>query len=317
MSSWWLLAVVSISVMAVFLWPMLRSYLQTGRSALVGHNSRDPVHQIVGISVSLLLLLGLAYAVLYGIFGPEHFLGPPIGGARSGVGLLMLALGLSIMALAQAQMGQSWRIGVNEADKTDLVSAGLYRYVRHPIYSGFLMWLAGLCLFAPTPLLSLAAGLLLWGVSIQTRLEERHMVALHGESYRAQMEGRGRLLPFFERQIADLPPRPYIALSLLLYLVALLDVLQVLWRPWVPKHAGALLGALLYGSLSLLAARGHRIAAIVPVFVPILPVSILVLSALGVSVGVAPDVPMVVILVVQLLAAALGGSLARGHHGSR
>jgi protein-S-isoprenylcysteine O-methyltransferase Ste14 len=42
-------------------------------------------------------------------------------------------LGLAGSLLAQLAMGDSWRIGVDESEKTELVTAGPFAVVRNPI----------------------------------------------------------------------------------------------------------------------------------------------------------------------------------------
>jgi protein-S-isoprenylcysteine O-methyltransferase Ste14 len=43
-------------------------------------------------------------------------------------------LGYASTILCYIAMGNAWRMGVNRAEKTQLVTAGPYRFVRHPIY---------------------------------------------------------------------------------------------------------------------------------------------------------------------------------------
>lgn len=100
-------------------------------------------------------------------------------------GLVLACLGLIISAIAQHQMGRSWRYGLDTGQKTDLVTTGLFRSARHPIYFGFLLVGAGLFLAMPTALTFAALVVLAVVLSIQTRLEEEFMRATHGEIYKA------------------------------------------------------------------------------------------------------------------------------------
>ena len=64
-------------------------------------------------------------------------------GAFSGTG------GATLVAFAQFDMGASWRIGVPRNEANPLVTQGLFRLSRNPIYLGMLIALAGIFLIAP------------------------------------------------------------------------------------------------------------------------------------------------------------------------
>lgn len=309
---WGLLLVVALFAALVVVMPLLRAWRQTGSLPFVLHreqlSARAPLAQLTALALGGLLVGGFAYAVAYGALGAETFGGRPPQGPLLGVGLAVMAAGTAIIAVAQAQMGRSWRIGIDPRP-TEIVDRGLYARIRHPIYSGLLLWLVGLVLFAPSPALMLGAVLALATVSLQARLEEQHLLAMHGEAYAQRARQIGRFLPGIGKDLDPVPPALWLGLTAALLSVAVLDLLQVIWLPWKPKHTGALMGALLYGSLALGAWKRRRWAAIVPMVVPLLPVSILLLSALGLSVGVPPDGPMVFILLFQLAAAGLGAAL--------
>ena len=51
-------------------------------------------------------------------------------------------------------MGNAWRMGVNRAEKTDLVTRGPYRIVRHPIYLFQVIMVAAIAVLLPSVLAS-------------------------------------------------------------------------------------------------------------------------------------------------------------------
>jgi len=100
----------------------------------------------------------------------------------TGVGLLSVSL--AWVVLAQASMGRSWRMGVDDGDGGALQTSGLFAVSRHPVYTGIRVTLFGqllLVLSWPGLCLWIAAELL---VQLQARFEEEAMEARHGALYR-------------------------------------------------------------------------------------------------------------------------------------
>lgn len=100
-------------------------------------------------------------------------------------GLAVLVLSTVIMVIAQAQMGDSWRVGIDAENHTDLVERGLYRRTRNPIYVGMFGALLCLVLCIPNALTMVCAGVGYVLIQVQTRLEEEHLGRLHGAAYEA------------------------------------------------------------------------------------------------------------------------------------
>jgi protein-S-isoprenylcysteine O-methyltransferase Ste14 len=93
------------------------------------------------------------------------------------------------------RMGKSWRMGIDPAEKTQLVFDGLFAYVRHPIYALSAGMMLATMAALPSPLM-LAAGaihmfLLLW----ESAREERNLLAVHGDAYEAYRRHVGRIVP--------------------------------------------------------------------------------------------------------------------------
>ena len=66
----------------------------------------------------------------------------------SWIGIGVAALGVLVFIVAMATMGDSWRAGIPEKDKTELVTTGIYRISRNPAFLGFdLMYLGVLIAF--------------------------------------------------------------------------------------------------------------------------------------------------------------------------
>jgi protein-S-isoprenylcysteine O-methyltransferase Ste14 len=54
------------------------------------------------------------------------------------VGAALVALGLGLAVWARFVLGANWGMPMTTKDEPELVTAGPYRYVRHPIYTGFI-----------------------------------------------------------------------------------------------------------------------------------------------------------------------------------
>lgn len=130
-----------------------------------------------GLLVLLMALVPEAISVWLGHIEPLH---------RPGIrwlGWCLLCSALMWMLVAQAQMGASWRVGIDTARRTELVISGLFARSRNPIFLAVRVTMLGLFLVAPNAatLAMLTASELL--VQVQVRLEEKHLFTLHGKAY--------------------------------------------------------------------------------------------------------------------------------------
>jgi protein-S-isoprenylcysteine O-methyltransferase Ste14 len=112
------------------------------------------------------------------------------------LGFALFGLGLVGTLIAQLAMGDSWRIGVDESERTELVTAGPFAVVRNPIFAAMVPTTLGLTLLVPN-VVALAAFLaLLAALELQVRLvEEPYLMRAHGERYLAYASRVGRFVP--------------------------------------------------------------------------------------------------------------------------
>jgi protein-S-isoprenylcysteine O-methyltransferase Ste14 len=129
--------------------------------------------------------------------------------ALRALGFLCGGIGIAGTFLAQMAMGASWRIGVNESERTELVTGGVFALCRNPIYTFMVIAWLGFALLVPTwlSLASIPVGILAF--ELQVRLvEEPHLLRAHGEPYRAWASRVGRFLPGIGR-IAPAEPQRF------------------------------------------------------------------------------------------------------------
>lgn len=108
------------------------------------------------------------------------------------IGSILIFLGLAVSLVAIFQLRRSFAVLVQVRD---VVSNGLYRYMRHPIYLGYFVQMAGILLAVPflwTILWALSSGALF---IYRAKLEETRIVATFPE-YSTYRERTPFLFPF-------------------------------------------------------------------------------------------------------------------------
>ena len=93
-------------------------------------------------------------------------------------------------------MGASWRIGVDAGEVTALVTSGVFRTVRNPIFTGMILTSVGTALMVPNAAALAGVALLALGLEIHVRyVEEPHLLAVHGDPYHRYANSAGRFVP--------------------------------------------------------------------------------------------------------------------------
>ena len=109
------------------------------------------------------------------------------------IGAVVSIIGIAVTVHAQFQLGESWRYGVDENEKTELVTDGIYAHVRNPIYSGVFLFCLGILLLLPHILMLVSVLLVYLSIEIMVRfVEEPYLRATHGEVYIAYERQTGR-----------------------------------------------------------------------------------------------------------------------------
>jgi protein-S-isoprenylcysteine O-methyltransferase Ste14 len=85
--------------------------------------------------------------------------------------------------VAQHNMGNEWRIGIDGINKVNLITKGLFSISRNPIFLGVIFTFLGLFLIVPNLLTAIILFVGIITIQIQVRLEDEFLLSKLGENY--------------------------------------------------------------------------------------------------------------------------------------
>lgn len=177
----------------------LRTLIQlrrTGSSGFHGLGGRPgSAEWIAGVGFTVALLLGAAAPVLalLDVVEPIDSLNTS---AVHAAGLVVSIVGIGATFYAQVAMGTSWRIGVDPAERTELVTKGPFALVRNPIFAAMLPTALGLTLLVPSWVAIAGLAGLIIALELQVRVvEEPYLRRAHGNAYAKYASHVGRFFP--------------------------------------------------------------------------------------------------------------------------
>src|SRR5215216_7775278 len=118
----------------------------------------------------------------------------PVWVRWTGVGIALL--GFVLLQWAQNTLGRNWSDLPRMMKEQSLITSGPYQFVRHPIYTAFILILGSSLLISSNWLIGLAwIGMTVLEVVSRIRFEESLMLEYFGDQYRDYMKKTGQLLP--------------------------------------------------------------------------------------------------------------------------
>jgi protein-S-isoprenylcysteine O-methyltransferase Ste14 len=111
-------------------------------------------------------------------------------------GILCLVLGLWFFYRSHMDLGTNWSITLEVREKHQLISHGVYRRIRHPMYLSLLIYSVGQGLVLPNWLAGPSYGVaMILLFAFRVGREERMMLEEFGKDYEAYMATSKRLIP--------------------------------------------------------------------------------------------------------------------------
>jgi protein-S-isoprenylcysteine O-methyltransferase Ste14 len=145
-----------------------------------------------------LAVLGLfVIPAIYVLTGFPASFDRPFIPAVAWLGLVPMVGALWLFRRSHVDLGRNWSISLEVREQHALVQTGVYRLIRHPMYSSFFLLGLAQMLLLPNWFAGLAgvagAGILF---AFRFRREERMMLESFGDDYRSYMTHTKRIVPW-------------------------------------------------------------------------------------------------------------------------
>jgi protein-S-isoprenylcysteine O-methyltransferase Ste14 len=184
-----------IWIAGIVAWFVIRYPFQRRAAALGVARSAGGVSDRVVLAIAA--LGQFVVPLIYVATGWPAFAEYPFHPLQAWMGLVAFAAALVLFRLTHAQLGRNWSISLETRSQHSLVTRGLYAYVRHPMYSSFLLSALAQVLLLPNWVAG-PAGLVGIAVLFFFRVgrEEALMTETFGEDYRVYMRTTARIIPW-------------------------------------------------------------------------------------------------------------------------
>src|SRR5680860_453695 len=166
---------------------------RASRKTGISFTDRSPVERFS--MVASITGLGIVPAVWVFSGFPERF-DRPTHGLIVAIGLIIAVAALWLFRRTHKTLGKMWSHSLDLRDGHKLVTEGVYKHVRHPMYSAFWLWAAALP-FVLSNWLAGFAGIAGFGILFFLRVgqEEKMMEKQFGEQYRDYCKRTKRIIP--------------------------------------------------------------------------------------------------------------------------
>jgi protein-S-isoprenylcysteine O-methyltransferase Ste14 len=159
------------------------------------------VHQARGARESVLLAISFvglgAIPLVYVATGFPAAAEQPFSPLRAWAGLAVFLGSLTLFRETHKTLGRNWSVTLQVREGHELITHGVYRYIRHPMYAAFWLWATAQALLLQNWVAG-PAGLIGFGILYGFRIarEEAMMRATFGSAWDAYAARTKRVLPF-------------------------------------------------------------------------------------------------------------------------
>jgi protein-S-isoprenylcysteine O-methyltransferase Ste14 len=187
----WIAKVVVLAATAVMI-AIRAPHGRRSRSVKVAKSHETPLETGLLILAWVGFLIPLIWLVSPALSFAEY----PLRAGPLFAGVMCFVIGLWLFYWSHADLGANWSITLEVREQHRLITTGVYRRIRHPMYSALVLYSVGQALVVPNwvagPSNLIALSVVL---ALRVRAEEQMMVQEFGDEYAAYTARTKRLVP--------------------------------------------------------------------------------------------------------------------------
>ena len=154
------------------------------------------VKPAIGLVFLALNGIGMLIPLVYVFSSILDFADYALPGWLAWAGIVLFAFAIGLLWKSHHDLGHNWTVFVGLHHKHELITGGVYKYIRHPMYLAHIVWALAQIMI----LQNWIAGYSFLIVQIpfyffRIKNEERMMIEQFGTTYKAYMQKTGRLIP--------------------------------------------------------------------------------------------------------------------------
>lgn len=175
-------------------WVIRRPFERKAKRNVITHDAMDLREKaLLAISFTGLGVIPFVYIAT----GFPAALDQPFSPLRAVLGLALFAAALALFHATHKALGRNWSVTLKLREEHALITTGVYRHVRHPMYTAFWMWAIAQAFTLQNWVAGLA-GILGFGTLYLFRVgrEEAMMRATFGAAWDAYAARTPRVIPF-------------------------------------------------------------------------------------------------------------------------
>lgn len=112
------------------------------------------------------------------------------------LGLPIAAAGLFLITSSHIALGRNFSTAVKTSGSRELITSGIYRHIRHPMYTGYLLYFTALFLITANYIVGISGiAVIVSLMTVRLKEEEAFLYSRFGAAYQAYRNRTGRFFP--------------------------------------------------------------------------------------------------------------------------